>query len=137
MLALLLVALALGIDNLAVSLGIGVSGVHGAIRVRVALVFGLFEAGMPLLGMAAGRTLAGDLGSAASWLGGGLLAAVGVYQPDQVRVLEHAGTLASLLHAPDPAALVASLPVPQVVGIARCGFNGPGGAFASPNGLFT
>ena len=32
------------------------------------------------------------------------------------------------------ATVVASLPVPHVVGIARCGFNGPGGAFASPNG---
>jgi len=80
MIALLLVALALGVDNLAVSLGIGVSGVHGAMRVRVAVIFGLFEAGMPLLGMAAGRAVAGDLGSAAPWLGGGLLAAVGVYQ---------------------------------------------------------
>ena len=80
MIALLLVALALGVDNLAVSLGIGVSGVHGAMRVRVAVIFGLFEAGMPLLGMAAGRTVAGDLGRAAPWLGGGLLAAVGVYQ---------------------------------------------------------
>jgi len=78
--ALLLVALALGVDNLAVSLGIGVSGVHGAMRVRVAVIFGLFEAGMPLLGMAAGRTVAGGLGSGAPWLGGGLLAAVGVYQ---------------------------------------------------------
>jgi manganese efflux pump family protein len=78
--ALLLVALALGVDNLAVSLGIGVSGVRGAVRVRVAVIFGLFEAGMPLLGMAAGRTVAGSLGGAAPWLGGGLLAAVGVYQ---------------------------------------------------------
>jgi putative Mn2+ efflux pump MntP len=80
LIALLLVALALGVDNLAVSLGIGVSGVHGAIRVRVAVIFGLFEAGMPLLGMAAGRAVAGDLGGVAPWLGGGLLAAVGVYQ---------------------------------------------------------
>src|SRR6266700_6066493 len=78
--ALLLVALALGVDNLAVSLGIGVSGVRGAVRVRVAVIFGLFEAGMPLLGMAVGRTVAGVLGSAAPWLGGGLLAVVGVYQ---------------------------------------------------------
>ena len=37
--------------------------------------------------------------------------AVAVYQPDQVRVLGHAGTLSSILHAPDPAAVVASLPV--------------------------
>ncbi len=80
MIALLLIALALGINNLAVSLCIGVSGVRGAVRVRVAVIFGLFEAGMPLLGMAVGRTVAGALGAAAPWLGGGLLAAVGGYQ---------------------------------------------------------
>jgi manganese efflux pump family protein len=76
----MLVALALGVDNLAVSIGIGVSGVRGAVRVRVAVVFGLFEAGMPLLGMALGRTAAAHLGDAAQWLGGGLLFAVGCYQ---------------------------------------------------------
>jgi 2-dehydro-3-deoxy-D-arabinonate dehydratase len=36
--------------------------------------------------------------------------AVAVYQPDQVRILDHKGTLSSILHAPDPAALVHSLP---------------------------
>src|SRR5260221_13874879 len=77
MIALLLVALALGVDNLAVSLGIGVSGVHGAMRGRVAVIFGLFEAGMPLLGMAAGRAVAGDLGRAAPGLGGGRAGARG------------------------------------------------------------
>jgi len=80
MIALLLVAIALGISNLAVAVGIGVSGVRGAVRARVAIVFGLFEAGMPLIGLAIGRTVSGDLGSAARWVGGGLLAAVGCYQ---------------------------------------------------------
>jgi putative Mn2+ efflux pump MntP len=78
--ALLLVALALGIDNLAVSVGIGVSGVRGAVRARVAIVFGLFEAGMPLIGLVIGRAVSGELGGAARWVGGGLLAAVGCYQ---------------------------------------------------------
>lgn len=32
---------------------------------------------------------------------------------------------------------VASDPVPQVVGIARCGFSGPGGALPAPIGAFT
>ena len=43
-------------------------------------MFGVFEAGMPLLGMALGRSVSADLGSAAQWLGGGLLALVGLYQ---------------------------------------------------------
>lgn len=80
LIALILVALVLGIDNLAVSVGIGVSGVRAGVRVRVAVVFGLFEAGMPILGMLLGRTVSGHLGDAAQWLGGGLLAAVGGYQ---------------------------------------------------------
>ena len=80
MTALLLIAVALGIDNLAVSIGIGVSGVRGALRLRVALVFGLFEAGMPVVGMLAGHATASALGGTARWTGGGLLVAVGGYQ---------------------------------------------------------
>ncbi len=78
--ALLLVAAALGVDNLAAAVGIGVSGVRPAVRVRVALVFGLFEAGMPVLGVLAGHTASAALGGAARLTGGILIAAVGAYQ---------------------------------------------------------
>ncbi|HTX28756.1 MAG TPA: manganese efflux pump [Streptosporangiaceae bacterium] len=78
MLALLLLAAALGLSNFAGAVGIGVSGVSGRIRVRIAVVFGVFEAGMPVLGLALGQGVAGGLGRAAHWLGGGLLAAVGL-----------------------------------------------------------
>ena len=77
---LLLVAVALGVDNLAVAVGIGVGGVRRAARIRVALVFGLFEAGMPVLGVVAGHSASAALGGAASLVGGLLLAAVGGYQ---------------------------------------------------------
>jgi putative Mn2+ efflux pump MntP len=77
---LLLVAAALGVSNLAVAIGIGVSGVRPAVRLRVALVFGLFEAGMPVLGVLAGRGAASALGGAARLTGGLLLVAVGCYQ---------------------------------------------------------
>jgi putative Mn2+ efflux pump MntP len=77
---LLLVAAALGISNLAAAVGIGVSGVQPAVRVRVALVFGLFEAGMPVLGVLAGRRADEALGGAARVTGGLLLVAVGCYQ---------------------------------------------------------
>ncbi|HEX3960992.1 MAG TPA: manganese efflux pump [Trebonia sp.] len=80
MTALVLVALALGIDNLAASVGIGVSGVRAAVRARVAIVFGVFEAGMPVLGMALGRPVSAHLGGTAQWLGGGLLVVVGLHQ---------------------------------------------------------
>jgi putative Mn2+ efflux pump MntP len=77
--ALLLVAVALGLSNFAGAVGIGVSGVRGRIRLRVGLVFGLFEAGMPLLGLLLGHSLAQALGHTARWTGAGILAACGGY----------------------------------------------------------
>jgi manganese efflux pump family protein len=78
-LPLLLLAAALGLDNLAAAIGIGVGGVGRATRVRVAVVFGLFEAGMPVLGLILGHGLADSLGQAARWLGGAVLIAFGVW----------------------------------------------------------
>jgi putative Mn2+ efflux pump MntP len=78
MLALLLLAVAVGLSNFAASIGIGVSGVSRGIRIRVAVVFGLFEAGMPVVGLVLGQSMAADLGQAARWLGAGVLIAVGV-----------------------------------------------------------
>jgi len=77
-LALLLLAVALGLSNFAAAIGIGVSGVHGRDRVRIAVVFGVFEAGMPVLGVALGQGVAAGLGPAARWLGGAVLIAIGV-----------------------------------------------------------
>ena len=78
MLALLILAVALGLSNFAAAIGIGVSGVRGRDRVRIAVVFGVFEAGMPILGVALGQGLAASLGHAARWLGGAVLIVIGV-----------------------------------------------------------
>jgi manganese efflux pump family protein len=77
-LALLLLAVAVGLSNAAAAIGIGVSGIRGRTRVRVAVIFGLFEAGMPLVGLALGDSLATSLGQAARILGGVALIAIGV-----------------------------------------------------------
>lgn len=77
MVALLFVALALGLSNFAAAIGIGVSGVDARARLRVGVVFGLFETGMPILGLALGHGLAHALGSAAHWVGAALLIATG------------------------------------------------------------
>lgn len=78
MVALLLLAVAVGLSNLAGAIGIGVSGVNGPLRLRIAVLFGLFEAGMPVLGLVLGRGAASGLGRWAPWLGGGLLITVGL-----------------------------------------------------------
>ena len=80
-----LVALALGLSNFAAAIGIGLSGVDRSLRVRVALVFGFFEAAMPLVGLLAGHRLVTTLGAAAPSLGGGLLVAAGIYTTFQAR----------------------------------------------------
>jgi putative Mn2+ efflux pump MntP len=78
-LAVFLVALALGLSNFAASIGIGISGVDARTRWRVGVVFGLFEAGMPVVGLLLGRSLAGTLGGATRWVGAALLIVTGGY----------------------------------------------------------
>lgn len=83
---IILVAAALGLSNFAAAIGIGLSGVDNRLRIRMAIIFGFFEAAMPLLGLLVGHRVAGSIGSAASYLGGGLLIATGLYAFVQARV---------------------------------------------------
>jgi putative Mn2+ efflux pump MntP len=78
-LAVLLVAVSVGMSNFAASIGLGAAGADARTRLRVAVIFGLFEGGMPALGLLLGRSLAGTLGQAAHWAGAGLLIATGGY----------------------------------------------------------
>jgi manganese efflux pump family protein len=75
--AIALLAVAVGLSNFAAAIGIGVSGVSRRTRVRVAVVFGVFEAGMPVAGLVLGHSLAAGLGQAARWLGAAALVIVG------------------------------------------------------------
>jgi manganese efflux pump family protein len=77
MLTLLLVAGSVGLDNFAASIAIGLAGVDRRVRLRIAVVFGAFEAGMPVIGLLIGRGLSGSLGHQAHIVGGGLLMAAG------------------------------------------------------------
>ncbi len=52
---------------------------------RVGIVFGFFQAGMPLLGLLLGHGLAGTLGHAARWIGAALLIATGLRPAATVR----------------------------------------------------
>jgi manganese efflux pump family protein len=79
MLALTLVALSLGLSNLGAAIGIGAGGVDQATRLRVGITFGLFEAGMPVIGLLLGHRLAGAIGEHANLLAAVLLITVGGY----------------------------------------------------------
>jgi len=77
---LLLAAIALGASNGAAAIGIGLGGIDRRTRLRVSIVFGAFEAGMPLIGLVLGREIASVLGGSAQQLGGALVVAVGVHE---------------------------------------------------------
>jgi putative Mn2+ efflux pump MntP len=79
MIALLLVSGSLGMTNFTAALAIGFSGVDARLRLRVAIAFGLFEAGMPLLGLLLGRQLAGSVGAHSNLVAATLLGPTGAY----------------------------------------------------------
>jgi len=79
MVALLVVAVALGLNNFGAAIAIGVSGVDGRTEIKVATVFGLCDVVMPATGMLIGTGLAGPLGSAARWAGAGILFATAIW----------------------------------------------------------
>ena len=78
MLPLLLVAASVGLSNLAAAIGIGFGGVTARTRIRVALVFGVFEAGMPIVGLVVGAGVASGVGHAARWIGAVVLIVIGL-----------------------------------------------------------
>ncbi|HZU71282.1 MAG TPA: manganese efflux pump [Acidimicrobiales bacterium] len=80
MAGLLLVGLSVGLSNFAGAIGIGLGGVTAAVRIRVAVLFGLFEAGMPVLGLLIGHRTASLLGAdGGRYLGGALLVLTGLW----------------------------------------------------------
>jgi len=84
-LALVLSAFAVGLDNFAAAIGIGVAGVDARTRLHVAVIFGFFEAAMPLAGLLVGHSSADSLGQATRYVGGGLLAAAGLWSLVEAR----------------------------------------------------
>lgn len=78
-LALILVGLSVGLDNFAVSIAIGLSKIKKSTRILIALVFGIFETGMPLLGLLIGHQFAKRLGEHSNLIGGILLILAGIY----------------------------------------------------------
>ena len=64
---------ALGLSNFAAAIGIGMGGVDAKIRLKTGLIFGFFEALMPIVGLLIGEGLAGLIGEIGHYVGAGLL----------------------------------------------------------------
>jgi putative Mn2+ efflux pump MntP len=69
----------LALDTFAVSAALGITDPSGRRRLKIALTFSLFEAAMPLIGLAAGAPLGHAIGSTADYLAVALLVALGAY----------------------------------------------------------
>ena len=76
---LLLVSVSVGLSNFAGAIGIGMVGIDGRTRLRVGILFGLFEALMPIAGLLLGQAIAGYLGNIAKFVGSGILVLTGAY----------------------------------------------------------
>ncbi|MCX6001384.1 MAG: manganese efflux pump MntP family protein [Chloroflexi bacterium] len=80
LLSVFVIALGLSADCFAVSLGVGASGKEFSWKsmLRVALAFGLFQMGMPLLGWLIGQTVVQYISNYDHWIAFALLAFIGV-----------------------------------------------------------
>ena len=80
MFKLLAFVLPLGLDSFAVAAAIGAAGVAGwRARLRISAIFVTFEAGMPLIGLAAGSGLARAIGPVADYVAAAAVIVVGVW----------------------------------------------------------
>jgi len=79
LLSLLLVSVSVGLSNFAGAIGIGLTGLSTRTRLRVGIVFGLFEGAMPVIGLLIGQAVAGYLGHVAKYVGAALLVLTGAY----------------------------------------------------------
>jgi putative Mn2+ efflux pump MntP len=80
MLKLLAFVLPLGLDSFAIAAALGAAGkLTGRDRWRITTLFVIFEAGMPLLGLAVGAPLAHAIGDIADYLAAAAVIGVGAW----------------------------------------------------------
>ncbi len=77
MIAIAIIFLSLGLDTLAVSLGLGLSGLPRSRWVRVGLTFALCEGLMPVVGLLIGLRLGALFGEIASYIAAAILIVIG------------------------------------------------------------
>ena len=80
LLRLLAFVLPLGVDSFAVAAALGAAGLTSAAeRARISAIFVAFEAGMPLIGVAAGGGLARAIGSVADYVAAAAVSGLGAF----------------------------------------------------------
>lgn len=80
MIATAIIFFSLGLDTLAVSLGLGLSGLPRVRWLRVGLTFALCEGLMPVIGLLIGQRLGTLLGAIAVYIAAGILVIIGGFE---------------------------------------------------------
>ncbi|SIS58805.1 manganese efflux pump MntP [Alicyclobacillus vulcanalis] len=139
---LLLIGLGIGLDNGLAAIGLGASGLSRRLQWRVAIIFAVFEAWMPVLGIWAGREVASVLGRSAHVVGIAILALLGLYSlfkrrddDDEIEAVERARGLQIVLLA--IALSIDNLTVGFSLGILRAPLALAGAVFGSVSFLLT
>ena len=78
MIATAVLFVSLGLDTLAVSIGVGVARLPRSAWLRLGLTFAAFEGGLPIIGLLVGRRLGPEIGDLATYLAAALLFVVGL-----------------------------------------------------------
>lgn len=80
MIATAIIFFSIGLDTLAVSLSLGLSGLPRSRWVRVGLTFALFEGLMPIVGLLIGQRLGTFFGAVAEYIAAGILIVIGALE---------------------------------------------------------
>lgn len=104
--------LPLGLDSFAVAAAIGAAGaLSWRARLRISLIFMIFEAGMPLIGLAAGGGLARLIGDAADYAAAAAVIALGGWMLISARDDDDDDAAARLAVATGPAIIALGLSI--------------------------
>jgi manganese efflux pump family protein len=109
---LLAFVLPLGLDSFAVAAALGAAGAPGwRSRLRISLIFMIFEVGMPLIGLAAGGGLARFIGVAADYAAAAAVIALGGWMLISARDEEDEQAAVRLAAATGPAVIALGLSI--------------------------
>jgi len=76
---LVVLGVALGLNNALASVALGTMQMPRRHQLRTAILFAVFEAVMPVIGLLLGESVAGSIGGKARFVGAAVLVAVGLY----------------------------------------------------------
>lgn len=105
LIAILIMAAALGMDAFSLGIGIGMKGIRLLHVLKISVLIGIFHIVMPLLGMFTGHYVSSLLGQVTTYAAGGLLILLGIhmvwnsFKGGEIRMIDHRSLPGMILFA--------------------------------------